>query len=109
MPIAGRNISRELWYVSIDGPVNVALIFKGGGGRSSSSSNNNEDDDDKDNKRHIAFRCNFEDLVTWKFIYCKYTFTVIGENQQMKTPRIVNSTADRSNKRKRYCTTVSDH
>jgi len=96
VPPAGRNISRELWYVSIDGPVGVALTFKSGGGggsgggRGSSSSNNNnnnnnnEDDDDKDNKRHIAFRCNFEDLVPWNFIYCKYTFTVIGANPQVK-------------------------
>jgi len=63
--------------------VRVALTFKGADGRGGDGgSGSSEDDDnkDKDNKRHIAFRCNFEDLVSWKFIYCKYTFTVIGAN-----------------------------
>jgi hypothetical protein len=61
VPTAGRNISRELWYVSIDGKVDVALTFKCGGGGGSSSSNNNkkEDDDDKDNKRYICVLLQF--------------------------------------------------
>jgi hypothetical protein len=96
--------------VSIDGKVDVALTFKGGGGgggggRSSSSNNNNNNNkEDNDDKLYIAFRCNFEDLVTWKFIYCKYMFTVIGANRQVKPPMIVNSAADRGSTQHRYCT-----